>query len=758
MQKRSLKAASVPNRRPQLVSQFQRRVMESAVVAIAVLDTEGRFVSANLRAVKITAYLSKELKGKPYTSFLAPQDRGRVGKLLKAVLKRGHSLSRVQANLIRKDGTRRTVSFEMGPIRSGGKIAGAVLIAEDITDTKHFEDALGRVQKQFERTLGQDQERLGLALTAARMGVWEWNVRNDIVNWYGEVSDTLSLGIAKIASGHTWLARVHTDDRTTLQESITSALRERREYRVEYRMAFAPEEFRWVEERGMGVYEDTRECVVVRGVLSDITDRKKIEQALTTSEERYRNVVENQTDLICRYRPDTSLTFVNDAYCRYFGRTRDDLIGSSFLELVPKEMHSTIIKHIQGLVLNPVGGEAQHEHQVITPDGGVGWINWVNRVVIKAGKRTNELQGIGRDITQRKRLEEDIVRREQEFSRLVQNSPNIISRLDRNLRFLYVSPVVHSLFGIAPQEFLRKTTREVGVHAHDSPGFEKVCQQAFETGRPVDREFSFNDRWYRSRIIPESDTTGTIETLMCIDEDVTEHKRIELELRLLSSRLLELQDAERRRIARELHDVTAQNLFAINIALTRLLQQKKIGDFRAILEDCLSLCDQSREEIRTLSYLLHPPTLDQAGLVSALKWYVEGFSRRVGIKVDLVVGRYIGRLPMDVETDLFRVVQECLANVHRHSGSSTARVQLDRHADRVVLQVRDWGRGMPAEATNVGALGSLGVGIPGMRERLGQLRGHLEIESGNHGTTVTAVVPLSKLVASGNSDLHRRNG
>jgi PAS domain S-box-containing protein len=233
-------------------------------------------------------------------------------------------------------------------------------------------------------------------------------------------------------------------------------------------------------------------------------------------------------------------------------------------------------------------------------------------------------------------------------------------------------------------------------------------------------------------------------------EDVTAVKRAEealkeseAELRLLSARLLDLQNSERRRIARELHDGTAQNLFALNIALSRMLQQASTEESRNALQECLSLCEQSREEIRTLSYVLHPPMLDEAGLVSALKWYVEGFSARSGISVDLQADPAVGRLPIDIETDLFRVVQECLANIHRHSGSAVAKVQLDRNTDRILLQIRDWGRGMPAEIASGRALASPGVGIPGMHERLGQHRGNLEIKSSNKGTIVTATVPLS---------------
>jgi PAS domain S-box-containing protein len=242
---------------------------------------------------------------------------------------------------------------------------------------------------------------------------------------------------------------------------------------------------------------------------------------------------------------------------------------------------------------------------------------------------------------------------------------------------------------------------------------------------------------------------GKIVGAVAACEDVTAARRTEealkqseLELRLLSSRLLDLQDSERRRIARELHDGTAQNLFALNIALSRMLQQASTEESRNSLQECLSLCELSREEIRTLSYVLHPPMLDEAGLVSALKWYVDGFSARSGIRVDLTADPALGRLPIDIETDLFRVVQECLANIHRHSGSVAAAVKLDRNTERVLLQIRDWGRGMPAEITSGQTMASPGVGIPGMHERLAQHQGNLEIRSNNKGTIVTATVPL----------------
>src|SRR5262249_14924295 len=226
---------------------------------------------------------------------------------------------------------------------------------------------------------------------------------------------------------------------------------------------------------------------------------------------------------------------------------------------------------------------------------------------------------------------------------------------------------------------------------------------------------------------------------------ITDRKQIEDDLVQLSVRFLGLQNEERQRIARELHDVTAQNLFAATIGLARLQQTKLASEAENILGECQGLCEQALQEIRTLSYRLHPPMLDQAGLVAALQWYVEGFAKRTGIDVGLVAPRDVGDLPKQMEADLFRIAQESLANVHRHSGSGTATVRLDRRDSQVALEIIDQGHGIVGQLSSAAANGpeSLGVGIRGMRERLRHLGGRLEVVSSKQGTTIRAIVPLS---------------
>ena len=215
------------------------------------------------------------------------------------------------------------------------------------------------------------------------------------------------------------------------------------------------------------------------------------------------------------------------------------------------------------------------------------------------------------------------------------------------------------------------------------------------------------------------------------------------ELRELSTRILQAQDEERRRIARELHDGAGQLLAALGMEAYNLAQESDRLSSRAAssLTNIESLVKQMTKDIRTMSHLLYPPLLDEVGLRSALTDYVKGFSERSGIEVSLDLPAAIERLDRDYEVSFFRIVQECLTNIHRHSGSKTASIRVVSDEGALVLEVRDEGRGMPAERlSEIQSKGS-GVGIRGMRERVLQFSGTMSIESGDSGTRIRVVIP-----------------
>jgi signal transduction histidine kinase len=218
------------------------------------------------------------------------------------------------------------------------------------------------------------------------------------------------------------------------------------------------------------------------------------------------------------------------------------------------------------------------------------------------------------------------------------------------------------------------------------------------------------------------------------------------ELRSLANRLMHAQDDERRRLATMLHETTAQDLAALKMLLARLERTGGgLGDSeRNDLAESIALTEESIAGIRTVSYLLHPPFLDETGLLSALRWYTSGFAERSGIKVELDLPENLERLPLDTETVLFRVVQESLTNIHRHADSETARIRLRRDAGVIVLEIEDRGRGIPSAALEHITTNGAGVGIAGMSERIEQLGGRLEITSSDRGTTVHVWVPVAK--------------
>jgi len=219
----------------------------------------------------------------------------------------------------------------------------------------------------------------------------------------------------------------------------------------------------------------------------------------------------------------------------------------------------------------------------------------------------------------------------------------------------------------------------------------------------------------------------------------------ELSLRQLSARLLKLQDEERRRIARDLHDTTGQKIAVLSMTLDRLakLVDTRKVDVKDALTESREVVGKIGEEIRTLSYLLHPPLLDECGLASAVLWYAEGFKKRSGIHLNVSIDEELVRLTTDAETALFRVLQESLTNVHRYSGSPSAEIRIFQSASKVHLEIIDHGKGVKAGMERPAFAGAptLGVGIPGMRERIRQLGGQLEIEFSNEGTRVYASLP-----------------
>jgi signal transduction histidine kinase len=250
--------------------------------------------------------------------------------------------------------------------------------------------------------------------------------------------------------------------------------------------------------------------------------------------------------------------------------------------------------------------------------------------------------------------------------------------------------------------------------------------------------------FYPTASRPTERDLALIEQAIHMAAIAIECHRSEEELREFSRRLYQSQDDERRRIARELHDSTGQKLAALGMKLSVLegVISTPTSKGTETISECSTLTKSIAEEIRTLSYLLHPPLLDECGLSTAIRWYVDGINQRNGLHVDVEIPQNLRRLSEDAELAIFRIVQASLTNVHLHSKAHEATVRIEQVPDGVMVEVRDDGQGIPNGALNDSSrTRSVGVGITGMRERTEELGGRLAIESGSHGTTVKATIP-----------------
>lgn len=318
----------------------------------------------------------------------------------------------------------------------------------------------------------------------------------------------------------------------------------------------------------------------------------------------------------------------------------------------------------------------------------------------------------------------------------VKTATGEISYWNQGAERLYGWTMIEAL-GHAPKELLKS---EYPVPLSQIESQNEWEGEICHTTRSGDR-IIVASRWTTLR-----DANGVAIGWLEINTDITARKRAEEALRGLGARILTLQDEEHRRIARGLHDSLGQYLTALKINLDVLSAAN--GKVAALASECAGIADKCLTETRTISHLLHPPMLDEAGLASAVRWYVDGFAQRSGIQVNLNVSAGLSRMHRDVEVALFRAVQEALTNIHRHSGASVVDVDLETDAEKIRLQVTDNGKGIPPDRLRSLIDGSAGgIGIAGMRERMRDLSGSLNLQSNPSGTTLVFRIPTKRAYA-----------
>jgi len=543
-----------------------------------------------------------------------------------------------------------------------------------------------------------------------------------------------------------FLESVHPDDRKKFELALAGLVKGLPIVDLECRLIRPDGSMVWIACRGYPVRNERGEVHQLVGSAQDITERKRVENALRESEDRYRDLVEHSGDLICTHDAQGMLLSVNEAPLRILGYTREELMSKSLREFVTPEAKAHCDAY---LVQVQKDGFAKGLLPVLTKSGEVRLWEYNNSLRMD-GMNAPVVRGIAHDVTEQKRVEFALRLSEEKFSKAFRSSPVeiVLTTLEEG-RFVDVNETFERTLGFKRDEVIGRTVTELGlwVHPEDRAA---VVEEIQKNGRVTNQEIQIRSRSGEIRVklySAELIRIGGERCLLAVSEDITERKRADEALRHLSGQLLQLHDEERRGIARDLHDVTGQDLVALSTLLNqaRSLVPASNRKVRKMLSQSQALADRCIREVRALSYVLYPPMLDEAGLEDAIRHYAEGFVERTGIHVELDISPGFGRVPPEIELAVFRVLQESLSNIHRHSGGFNATVRLHRTKQSVLLEVSDDGRGIPQDGGD--GPGTLrlkpGVGVPSMRERVNQVAGRMEMESSGNGTTVRVTVPLN---------------
>ncbi len=461
-------------------------------------------------------------------------------------------------------------------------------------------------------------------------------------------------------------------------------------------------------------------------------------------------IVASSDDAIISKNLDGFITSWNKSAERIFGYAPEEAIGQHITLIIPPERHSEELD----ILARVRRGERVDHFQTVRrrKDGSSVDVSLTISPVRDSSGRVIGASKVARDITAQKQAEQALRESEQLF-RVVTDASPIMVWLSGTDKLCYY-------FNKGWLDFVGRTLEQESgngwaenVHPEDFDRCLQIYVTNFDARRPFEMEYRMRHhtgqyRWILDRGVPRFAPDGTFEGYVGGCLDIHNQKEAAEKVRIADdmTRLMKAQDEERRRIARELHDSAGQTLTVLGLSLAELVERAQViaPELAKEGKEIEGVVQQLHREIRTTSYLLHPPLLDECGLASALNSYVEGLAERSRIAIALDVAANVGRLPTDMELAIFRVVQECLTNILRHSGSETALIRVGRERKNIRVEVRDHGKGIsPQRLSEIQSHGA-GVGIMGVRERLRQFHGEMKIESNASGTSVIVSIPMPK--------------
>jgi PAS domain S-box-containing protein len=749
-----------------------RDFLENATIGMHWVGHDGRILWANRTELDLLGYPAEEYIGHSISEFHL--DAPVIEDILNR-LSGGEVLREYEARLRCKDGSIRHVFIDSSAQFEDGKFVHTRCFTRDISDRKQVEVQLRESERRFREMI--DVLPAAIYTTDAEGRLTHFNPA--AVEFSGRVPE--------LGTDHWCVSwKMFLPDGTPLphdQCPMAVALKEGRIIDGAECIAERPDGRRvWFTPYPRPLRDTEGRIVGGVNMLLDITERKAAERASGL----LAAIVDSSDESIISMNLDGIITSWNRSAERLFGYKAEEVIGRNITLIIPPDRRgdeTTILDSLKR------GEHIEHFETVrVRKDGSTFDVSLTISLVKDAAGRVIGASRMPRDITQRKEAE----RTTGLLAAIVDSSDDAI--ISKNL-----DGVISSWNKGAERMFGYTADEAIGQHITliippDRQREEAMILERLKRGERVDHFETLRVRKDGTpfdislTISPVRDREGRVIGASKVARDITEQKRAEQalreskerlrsfadglesevrhrtrelerrnaevldqseQLRDLSNRLLRSQDDERRRIARELHDSAGQILTALGMSLGNIGQRVRHDPQLAEgVRDSRELVQQLSKEIRTTSYLLHPPLLDENGLPEAIRWYVQGLEGRSDLKIELSISEGFGRLPCEVEMALFRIVQECLTNIHRHSGSKKATIRIVRKSETVSLDIQDEGKGIPAEKLVSIQGQNAGVGITGIRERVRHLRGTVNIQSNPSGTRVSVTLPVPTDVVS----------
>jgi len=666
--------------------------------------------------------------GQQILARIHPDDRERV-KAAVAALSPENPHLRISYRTARSDGAMIWVErTSRAHFDEQGKMLRLVGMVADVTE-----------RKQAEEALRESAERLRLAAQAGRMYAFEWDVTTDVIVRSSEYVNVLGATEPQTLTHQQAMEKIHLEDRLKLVAAVARHSPENPTVDVTYRVLFPGKPPIWVKSSGRAFFDTEGRMLRVIGMVADVTDQKLAEEALRDSEERLR--LAQHVARIGSFERNIrtgATTWTAEMESMYglppggFGQTR-----TAFENLVHPDDRAEVVKLVDEALRT--GQPMSGEWRVIWADGSVHWIAGRWQVLMDESGEPSRVVGVNLDITERKWAEEALHDSKERFRLVANTAPVMIWMSGLDKKPTYFNQLWLDFTGL-PETELQNGLAGI-VHPEDYPQCHEVYCRGFDQRQPFRKECRLRRhdgqyRWMLDIGVPRFHKDGSFAGYIGSCIDVTDHKLAEEALSGMSRKLVEAQEQERARIARELHDDISQRLAMLAVELEQLKENP--SEIESRVEELRKRTTEISNSVQALSHDLHSSQLEYLGAVAGIRSWCKEFAERQGMEIDC---RHDVRssLPPEIGLCLFRVLQEALHNAAKHSGVKRIEVQLEEKSGEIHLMVRDSGRGFDVEAAKQGK----GLGLTSMRERVRLVEGTIVIDSKPMGgTTIDVRVPF----------------